>query len=262
MSETVVEPTFHPPADALAFYEESLRLLKESGIPFLLSGTYAVTAYTGIRRPTKDLDVFCKPGDYPRILAYFQARGYRTDVEDERWIAKVWKDETHFFDVIFAMSNGTIAVNDAWFGDDTIEVYGHEVAITPPTALILSKVFIQDRYRYDGADVNHIILRQSGAIDWKSLLDQMDLYWEVLMAHLLNFRFAYPTERDNVPAWLIKELTERLQAQVTLPSPRVKVCRGRLFSARDYVLDISEWGFGDVVGKGLDESHDAVNLGH
>jgi hypothetical protein len=37
--------------------------LKESGVPFLLSGAYAVTAYTGIRRSTKDMDVFCKPGD-------------------------------------------------------------------------------------------------------------------------------------------------------------------------------------------------------
>jgi hypothetical protein len=157
------------------------------------------------------------------------------------------------------MSNGTIAVNDSWFGDDVIDVYGHTVTITPPTALILSKVFIQDRYRYDGADVNHIILKQAANIDWKSLLDQMDLYWEVLMAHLLNFRFAYPTERENVPAWLMTELSERLRAQVDLPAPRVKVCRGRLFSARDYVSDIAEWGFGDVVGKGLEERHDPVH---
>ena len=259
MSETVRDPTYHPPKEALAFYQDSLGLLKESGIPFLLSGTYAVTAYTGIRRPTKDLDVFCKPGDYPRILAWFQARGYRTDVEDERWIAKVWNDEKHFFDVIFAMSNGTIAVSDSWFGKDRIEVYGHEVMITPPTALILSKVFIQDRYRYDGADVNHVILKQAAAIDWKSLLDQMDLYWEVLMAHLLNFRFAYPTERDNIPAWLMTELAQRLEAQVTLPAPRVKVCRGRLFSPRDYIADITDFGFGDIVGKGLGEAHDPIH---
>lgn len=258
MSETVVDPAYHPPADALAFYEESLRLLKESGIPFLLSGTYAVTAYTGISRPTKDLDVFCKAGDYPRILAYFQARGYRTDVEDERWIAKVWKDDKHFFDVIFAMSNGTIAVSDDWFGDDVITVYGHEVAITPPTALLLSKFFIQDRYRFDGADVNHVMLKQSQAIDWKALLNAMELYWEVLLAHILNFRFAYPTERDNIPRWLMDELIGRLTAQVDLPTARVKVCRGRLFSPRDYIADITEWGFGDVVGKGLDERHDPI----
>jgi hypothetical protein len=258
MSETFNDSSFEPPREAQAFYEESLRILKESGIPFLLSGTYAVTAYTGIRRPTKDLDVFCKPGDFPRILAHFQQRGYRTEVEDERWIAKVWKDERLFFDVIFAMSNGTIAVSDSWFGTDTVTVYGHEVTITPPTALVLSKVFIQDRYRYDGADVNHVILKQSDAIDWKSLLDQMDLYWEVLLPHLLNFRFAYPTERGAVPPWLMSELLGRLQAQIDLPPPRIKVCRGRLFSPRDYVMDISEWGFGDVVGKGLEERHDPV----
>src|SRR5690349_11795360 len=90
MSQAYDEAAFEPPPEAEAFYAESLKLLKESGIPFLLSGTYAVTAYTGIVRPTKDLDVFCKAGDYPRILAFFQERGYRIDVEDERWIAKVW----------------------------------------------------------------------------------------------------------------------------------------------------------------------------
>ena len=81
---------FSPPPEAEEFFATSLRLLAESGLPFLLSGTYAVTAYTGIHRPTKDLDIFCKAGDYPKILAFFQERGYRTDVEDERWIAKVW----------------------------------------------------------------------------------------------------------------------------------------------------------------------------
>jgi hypothetical protein len=78
------DSAFEPPREAEAFYAESLKLLNESQIPFLLSGTYAVTAYTGITRPTKDLDVFCKAGDFPKILAFFQARGYRTDVEDER----------------------------------------------------------------------------------------------------------------------------------------------------------------------------------
>ncbi len=257
MSETVIDPTFEPPAEAQAFFAEALHLLKESGIPFVLSGTYAVTAYTGISRPTKDLDVFCKAGDYPRILAYFQARGYRAEVEDERWIAKVWKED-RFIDIIFAMSNGAIAVTDDWFGDDVINVYGAQVRITPPTALLLSKAFIQDRYRFDGADINHVILKQADNIDWERVLEAMEPYWEVLLAHLMNFRFAYPTERDNVPRWLMAELVGRLQAQVDLPPARVKVCRGRLFSPRDYVVDITEWGFADVVGKGLEERHDPI----
>lgn len=250
---------FQPPADAHAFYTESLRLLLESAVPFLLSGTYAVSAYTGIVRPTKDLDIFCKAGDYPKILAYFLERGYRTDVEDERWIAKVWKDERLFFDVIFNMSNGALQITDEWFqGNQTIRVYGAEAKITPPTELIWSKVFIQDRYRYDGADIAHVILHQHEAIDWKRLLSYMEPYWEVLLMHLLNFRFIYPTERDRIPRWLVEELLDRLQAQVTLPAARVKVCRGRLFSPRDYLVDIIEGGFADVVGKGLDERHEPI----
>jgi hypothetical protein len=259
MPQAADASAFEPPPEAEAFYEESLRLLKDSGIPFLLSGTYAVTAYTGIVRPTKDLDVFCKAGDYPRILAYFQARGYRTDVEDERWIAKVWQGE-HFFDVIFAMSNGVAPITAEWFeGQDTIVVYGTEAKITPPTELILSKMFIQDRYRYDGADVVHVLLRAHDRFDWNRLLRYMEPYWEVLLMHLLNFRFIYPTQRDLIPRWLMEELTQRLQAQVSLPAARVRVCRGRLFSPRDYVTDITEWGFADVVGKGLEERHDPIS---
>jgi len=257
MSDVHEDAVFSPPPEAESFYAESLKLLKESGVPFLLSGTYAVSAYTGINRPTKDLDVFCKAGDYPKILAYFQARGYTPEVEDERWIAKVYSGK-HFFDVIFAMSNGTIAVAEDWFGQDTIHVYGQEVTITPPTALLLSKFFIQDRYRFDGADISHVILKQADNIDWKRLLSAMEPYWEVLLAHLMNFRFAYPTERDLVPRWLMEELISRLGAQVDLPPAKVKVCRGRLFSPRDYVTDITEWGFADVVGKGLEERHDPI----
>src|SRR5690606_22503723 len=216
MPETVVDPTYSPPPDAAAFFAESLKLLKESGIPFLLSGTYAVTAYTGIQRPTKDLDVFCKAGDYPCILAFFQARGYRTEVEDERWIATAF-DGDNSFDVIFAMSNGAIAVADDWFAEDTITLYDHEVRITPPPALAVPTVFVHVRYRWDAADVSHVILIPSGGSVWTRLLQRMERYWEELMAPVLIFRSAYPTERGKVRAWLMSDLTERLPAQVDLP---------------------------------------------
>jgi hypothetical protein len=256
MAQSLDASSFEPPPEAEDFYRESLKLLSESGIPFLLSGTYAVSAYTGIVRPTKDLDVFCKAGDYPKILAYFRERGYRVEVEDERWIAKVWRDD-NFFDVIFNMSTANMPITDDWFvARHKIEIYGVEVHITPPTELVWSKLFIQDRYRYDGADVAHVILRKHEEIDWRRLLTYMEAYWEVLLIQLLNFRFVYPSERDLIPRWLLEELIGRLVAQLDLPPPNIKVCRGRLFSPRDYIVDITEWGFADVVGKGLEERHE------
>src|SRR5689334_9245656 len=97
--------------EAEAFYAECLEKLKEAGFPFLVAGTYAVAALTGISRPTKDLDIFCRTGDYPRILAHFRGLGFDTEVEDERWIAKVRRGEC-FFDVIFNSTSAVVPVSD------------------------------------------------------------------------------------------------------------------------------------------------------
>ena len=240
--------------NAEAFYAEVLREFSAMGVPYLLAGTYAVSAYTGVIRPTKDLDVFCKGGDFPRVLDHFQKMGYAISVEDERWLGKVHKGDM-FFDVIFASSNGTMPVGDAWFADAReIELFDVPVRIIGPTELIWSKAFIQLRHRYDGADVVHVMLKQSEQIDWKRLLDYMELHWEVLLVALLNFRFIYPSERHLIPRWVMDELLERLNAQLQMPSAGKRVCRGRIFSPRDYQIDVGEWGFSEAVGN-LEENY-------
>ncbi len=127
--------------------------------------------------------------------------------------------------------------------------------LVPPTQFVWSKIFVQDRYRYDGADVAHMILKRHEDIDWRQLLSHMEMYWEVLLIALLNFRFIYPSERNLVPRWIMDELLERLQAQLEMPSPDMRVCRGRIFSPRDYLIDVSEWGFSEAVGN-LEEHYE------
>lgn len=237
-------------ADAEAFVAEAIVELVRSRIPFLVAGTFAVSAYTGISRLTKDLDIFCKAGDYARILQYFKSRGYAIEIEDERWLGKVFRGR-HFFDVIFASANGTMPVGDAWFDDTTqVRMNDCEVSLIAPTELVWSKCFIQLRHRYDGADVAHVILKAHERINWEKLLGYMEVYWEVLLIHLLNFRWIYPSERDNIPAWLMDELLERLAAQRELPQPQTKICRGRMYSHVDFEIDVKEWGFADVGGDG------------
>lgn len=219
-------------------------------VPFLLAGTHAVSAYTGISRVTKDLDIFCKAGDYARILARFKELGYEIAIEDDRWLGKVYSGR-NFFDVIFASANGAMPVGDRWFENACqIEAFGAKVWIVGPTELVYSKAFIQLRHRYDGPDIAHVILKAHDRIDWHRLLDYMEAHWEVLLTHLLNFRWIYPTGRDCVPAWLLGELLDRLAKQRELPPPRMKICRGRMFSRIDYEIDVKEWGFADIGGEG------------
>jgi hypothetical protein len=243
--DAAAEPTV-PSARAEVFYAQALRELAKLDLPFLLAGTYALSAYTGVTRATKDLDIVCKPADYPRVLNHFRNLGYTVAIEDERWLGKVFQDE-HFFDVIFAFWHGMAPVADQWFESaPRIEVFGTLMRIIAPTELIWSKAFVQLRHRYDGADIAHLILKQHDQIDWRRLLAYMELHWEVLLAHLLNFRWAYPSERDCVPRWLMDELVARLKTQFELPPPRVKICRGRLFSQIDYEPAVEEWGFVDA----------------
>jgi hypothetical protein len=238
------------PAGSDTFYAEALGILSEKGLPHLLGGTFAVNAYTGLNRPTKDMDVFCRPGDYPAILAAFRDAGHETVIKDERWLAKVWCKH-HFFDLIFSCTVAISPITDAWFAErHTTTIYGREVPIIPPTELLWSKAFVQTRERFDGADMAHIILCQHERIDWRRLLQHMDAYWEVLLIHLLNFRFVYPSERDRVPRWLLDELLERLTTRADLPAPQTRVCRGRLYSRTDYLIDVTEWGYADILGQG------------
>lgn len=228
------------------FYTDLLKHLVKTKIPFLMAGTFALSHYTGIVRPTKDMDIFCKAGDYPRILNTLAKKGFKTEVLDERWLAKAHY-KNNFVDVIFGVINGVWSVDDTWFEKaPTAKILSVPVKVLPPEELIWSKVFRMSRSRSDMADVNHLILKLSPTLDWKRLLTRMEQQWEVLFSILLFFRFIYPSEREVIPKWLMDELTDRLHNQRNAPIPKEKVCRGQVFSSSDYEIDIHEWGYKNI----------------
>lgn len=253
----MVPPKANASEEAEQFYRGALVDLTESGIPFMLAGTYALTEYTGIIRPTKDLDVFCKAGDYPRILHFLKERDYNIEVTDERWLVKVFQkhsglkslfNKTHFVDVIFGTKTGLCQVDDTWFERaPTVEVLGVTVKIVPPEEFIWSKSFRQEREKYDGADVHHMFLRKGRELDWKRLLTRMEQYWEILFAHIVTFRFVYPTDREVIPRWVMEDLMGRLKNQMDLPPPKDRVCRGRILSRAQYEYAIREWDYLDFI---------------
>jgi hypothetical protein len=234
--------------DASDFYADILQALHSAGAPWLVGGSHAYGLYVGTAPFTKDLDVFCLAGDYPRLVRAAVAAGCHAEVEDERWIAKVRRGE-HFCDIIFGSANLITPVTEAWFAEPhTEQLCGVSVRLLPPTELIWSKSFIMDRRRFDGNIVAQLILKQGRQIDWQRLLGYMEQHWEVLLTHLLRFRYIYPSERHAVPDWLLDELLARVADQRAMPHPQLRACRGRLFSRNDFEIDIARWGFADAVG--------------
>ena len=116
--------------------------------------------------------------------------------------------------------------------------------ILSPEELVWCKIYVQNRERYDGADVNHIILKQGKQLDWKHLLFRMDQHWHLLLMQILQFQFVYPSEyHDIVPKWLFDELMVRAKEQYDLPPALEKVCRGPIIDQTQYQVDIKEWDY-------------------
>jgi hypothetical protein len=230
--------------EAHSFYSDALRGLTESGAQFMLGGAFALFHHTGIYRDTKDLDIFCRSTDYPKILKHFGEKGYKTELTDIRWLAKAIKGD-YFIDIIFDTVNNICTVDDSWFEHAAKgEFAGHPVLFLSSEDLLWCKVYVQNRERFDGADVNHLILKAGKNMDWRRVLKRLDLHWHLLLAQLIMFQFVYPSDyQEIIPKWLFEELLARAREQYDLPPSLAHVCRGPIIDQTQYGLDIRDWGY-------------------
>jgi hypothetical protein len=219
------------------FYAGALGLLASSDISFLVGGTFAFARYTEIQRETKDLDIFVRRSDCTRTLQVFEASGYRTELLYPHWLAKVRRGED-FMDVVFASGNGVTVVDDEWFTHAAeSEVLGLRLRLCPLEEMIWSKAFVQERERFDGADVLHLLREAGKGLDWPRLLARFGDHWPVLLSHLVLFGFVYPDRRDCVPPAVVDALTKRLAEQKQEPANRA--CFGTLLSREQYLHDLA-----------------------
>jgi len=239
--ETVTARACHDPA--ASFYIEAVRALQDTGIPFLVGGAFAFSHYSKVPRDTKDIDVFVRPDDCPRVLDAFSQRGYDTDMPFPHWLGKIQKGD-HFMDVIFSSGNGVARVDDLWFDHaPKAEVLGHIVRVCPVEETIWSKAFIQERERFDGADVLHLLRETGPSLDWPRLLMRFGDYWRVLLSHLILFGFVYPDKRQNIPQWVMDELVRRLS--VSRPNLNNDTCYGTLLSREQFRYDVNHLKYRD-----------------
>jgi hypothetical protein len=238
----------HP--DEIDARADALRALAGSHVPVLVAGAYAFFEYTGIFRDTKDLDLFLRERDLEDAFRVLENAGFRTEIEDVTWIGKGYRGEW-FVDLIFGSGNGVAVVDDLWFDHARPgRVMGVDVLLAPPEEMIWSKAFVLERERYDGADVNHLLRATGDELDWDRLLFRFDRYWEVLLSHVLLYRFAYPSERSKVPDRVMETLLERVAAELGTDHPRA-LCRGNLMSREQYRHDLTQLGYED--GRRWDE---------
>lgn len=229
---------------SIRFYRHALAIFRDAGVPHLVGGAYAFARYTGIERHTKDFDVFIRRDDFDRAAWAFRKAGYKTELTFPHWLGKAFKGED-FVDLIYSAGNGVAVVDDLWFQHAVKDqVFGVDVELIPAEEMIWSKGLILERERYDGADVAHIIRAVGDRLDWKRLLDRYGNYWRALYAHIVMYGFIYPSDREQIPAWVIDELTDRTRAEKE--NAAEKICYGTIISRQQYLKDIGDFGYQDA----------------
>ncbi len=239
-----VAPDF-PPEQRLLF-QEVLRLFNDRGIPYVVSGAFALQRHTGIWRDTKDLDLFLPAEHAGAALQALADDGFETAVPDPVWLAKAHRND-YYVDLITGMSNAAIIVDQSWIDRGApYNVVGVASRVLAAEELIASKLFVTRRERFDGADIAHVIHGTRGELDWPRLLHLAADNWEVLLWVLILFRYCYPAHTDYVPRRIWDDLMSRFQQAIAHSDPSAPF-RGSLVDDKMFAIDVTEWGMHDFL---------------
>ncbi len=229
-----------------AVFREVLILFEDWHQPYAVAGAFALRQHTGVCRFTKDLDLFMTSQDVPKSLRCLEQHGFEGEIRDPVWLAKAHRDG-FFVDLITGMSNGVFAVDTSWIERAMpAMVCGVSSRVLAPEELIISKLFVTRRERFDGADIAHIIFGTRGNLDWGRILHLTGEHWEILLWALLLFRYVYPAHTDYVPQNLWQDLLGRFAKQVRKPDPGARF-RGSLVDEAMFAIDVEEWGLDNIL---------------
>jgi hypothetical protein len=236
------------PEQQRSLFQELLTLFEREKIRYAVSGAFALREHTGIYRDTKDLDLFLTAETAVKALGYLRDRGFECEVCDPVWLFKAHRDD-FFVDLITGMSNAVFTVEPSWIErSKPAVVYGVQTRVLAPEELIVSKLFVTRRERFDGVDIAHVIYATQGKLDWSRILGLAGENWEMLLWTLVLFHYCYPAQSGYVPQTVWQTLLARFQETVCRPDPGARF-RGSLVDPKMFAIDVNEWGLDDLASE-------------
>jgi hypothetical protein len=209
--------------DEWSIYSRAIDTVRATGVPFMLGGGFALAAYTGRWRDTKDIDFYILPKDRDTVVAalteagfddFFGQRPY-----DRRWIYRSIQSGV-IVDIIWSMANQRAQVDEQWFErSGALKLRGQELSIVPPEELMWCKLYILQRDHCDWTDVFNLLYAVGHQLDWPHVLRRLEEDTPLLKAVL------------NVYGWLcpkyILKLPQQLFRQLRMARPKTVVKQKR-----------------------------------
>ena len=216
------------------FYRHPLQTLQAQGVPFLVGGAFAFARYTGIRRHTKDLDLFIRRRDWAALARLAKAWATAPSSPSRTGSARCTRGDD-FVDLIFSSGNGCAPVDDALVRARRrgARCSACRCKLAPAEEMIWSKAFIMERERYDGADVAHLLHARGDRARLAAPAAPLRRALARAASHLVLFGFIYPGERAiDARRWLMDDLLERLRHETREPPPQDPAVRRHAAVAR------------------------------
>lgn len=225
-------------------YRKTLGAMNRAGVPYVVGGGLAVHWYTGHWRATKDLDLFLLPEDVDGAMRALEAGGFSVYRKHPEWLAEASLGE-HKIDLIYGMGNWLEYVDEQYLDRGVpATVLGVPCLIIPPEEMIHNKAYVAGRDRNDAPDIFKLLVAVGDELDWGHLLRRFGDDWELLLSHLIMFRYVFPSHRDVIPSEVMDDLLARLERSRREPWSGGKVCRGPLLDVNgSYAQYVEEWGY-------------------
>jgi hypothetical protein len=187
----------------------------------MLGGGFALAAFTGRWRDTKDIDFYIKPEDRDAVVTtltkvgfadYFSRRTY-----DRKWIYRSVKSDV-IVDIIWSMANQRAQVDPIWFERaGSVTIRGEKILTVPLEEFLWCKLYIIQRDHCDWTDLFNLLYAVGDRIDWRHLFARLEEDLPLLKALLTAYCWLCPDRARQLPDWLWRHL--RLPSPISLPPP-------------------------------------------
>lgn len=216
-----------------SIYRQAIEAVRNSGVPFLLGGGFALATFVGRWRDTKDIDFYILPRHRQTVISALTKAGFSDYYSqlryDRGWIYRSVKSKV-IVDIIWSMANRRARVDELWFErSSAIEIRGEPLRVLPLEEFLWCKLYILQRDHCDWTDIFNLLYAAGPRIDWQHLIDRLEEDRALLRGMLSVYSWLCPKRAAQLPS--------NLWAQMQLPPPE----RARPKRNRIRLLDSRAW---------------------
>jgi hypothetical protein len=185
----------------------------------MLGGGFALAAYIGRWRDTKDIDFYIMREDRNKAVRALTRAGFKDLFSrlpyDRKWIYRSKRNGV-IVDIIWAMANQRAQTDEAWFDRArTATVRGEALAVIPMEEFLWCKLYIMQRDHCDWTDAFNLVYAVGPQVNWPRLLARLEEDWPLLAGLLTVYSWLCPRHARRLPVALRRKLKlPRVPAQM------------------------------------------------